>query len=754
VFLLAFIGAYWIRLQNPDLWHPYNGGEKPMDLAYFTAVTKTTDMSQGPIDPWNAGGYLNYYYYGQFISATVTKLLGIVPEVAYNLVVPMFFALAASATFSLTYNLTESTRRLMRRRPGRLPISAKGPIIAGLVAIFFVLIAGNLRAVDVLEQQLTKQSDWHSSIPLLGGVLAIAGGLKEAVFSGGFRDMALRYDWWAPSRALSARPQEVAPITEFPFWTFLFADLHAHLMAIPFAMTFAGVALGVVMNFSRLNPAGSREQSRARELSSWAIVVVLGMIVGALRWINSWDYPPFLLLGAAALLIAERAKYGSFSPKALAIGVLKIIVMGAVSYEAFAPFAKNYSQAYNGFHQSDQTTALGDYLSHFGILLFFISGFLLFALNRSMTRSGFVRGIFFGRSRRRNPAETAAAMATFVIGAAVIIWLAAMHDYGVVGLAAAGLVAVVLISIRELRSPSPMAPVLLFVYAMIALGLGLCGGVELLTLDGDIGRMNTVFKFYLHVWMVWGVVAAFGLWYLFAVMQPQATFLRRAGSLNAALVRVPRYAFATVVVMMLALAMVYPYFGTRARLHDRFNPSQGTGNDGLAFLDKAPPYQNLNGDTHQGGEHNLAYTRDGINWIRANIKGSPTTMEAVGASYRSMGSRVSIYTGLPTVTGWDFHQIQQRGKFAPFVQKRQADVKEFYSTADVIRAREILRTYDVEWVIVGDEERFNYPAAGMLKFQDGLSGFLEKVYENPGMQVWHVIPQDQLRTTASVQAAP
>ncbi len=755
VFLLAFVAAYWVRLQNPDLWHPYNGGEKPMDLAYFTAVTKTTDLTQGPIDPWNAGGYLNYYYYGQFISATVTKLTGIVPEVSYNLVIPMFFALTAAATFSLTYNLTESTRQLMRRRPGRLPISPKGPIIAAVGAIFLVLIAGNLKAVDVLQQELTKQSPWHSSIPLIGGAVAIAGGLKEAIFSGGFRDVVFNYDWWAPSRALSASPKEVQPITEFPFWTFLFADLHAHLMAIPFAMTFAGVALAVVLNFSRLNPVGAmREHARSREISSWAIVAVLGLIVGALRWINSWDYPPFLLLGAAALLIAERAKYRSFTAKAVGIGVLKIGLMFFLSLAFFAPFAKNYSQAYAGFSQADQTSALGDYLSHFGIMLFFITGFVLFNLNRAMTRTGFVRGIFFGRAHRKTPVQTAPVMLVLGLAAAALIWAAAMHDYGVVALSAIGLIAVVLNAIRELRSPTATAPVLLFVYAMIALGLGLSGGVELLTLDGDIGRMNTVFKFYLHVWMMWGVVSAFALWYVFAVMQPQEAFMRRAGALNASLVRVPRYAFATVVVVLLALTLVYPYFGTRARIHNRFNPAQDATNDGFAFLDQGGPYQNRDDNTKQGGDHNLAYTRDGINWIRENVKGSPTTIEAIGPSYRSLGSRVSIYTGLPTVSGYGFHQIQQRAKFGPYVQKRQADVNEFYTTTDVNRARTILKEYNVEWVIVGDEERFDYPPAGLPKFDNGLNGFLEKMYENPGMQVWHVIPQDQLNASASVQAAP
>jgi uncharacterized membrane protein len=144
----------------------------------------------------------------------------------------------------------------------------------------------------------------------------------------------------------------------------------------------------------------------------------------------------------------------------------------------------------------------------------------------------------------------------------------------------------------------------------------------------------------------------------------------------------------------------------------------------------------------------MQYTLDGINWIRDNIKGAPTTFEAIGPSYRSLGSRIAIDTGLPTVSGWQFHQEQQRVKFSVTVGQRAADVKEFYSTTSVAEARDLIRKYDVQWVIVGDEEQFNYPASGLAKFNNGLDGALELAYQNPGMQIWHVIPQSELAEAA------
>ena len=115
--LLAFVG---IRILNPDLWQPWQGGEKLMDIAYLNSCMRSAYWP--PPDPYYAQGYLNYYYYGQFLLSILIRLTGIWPTVGFNLAVPLLFAFTVSGVFGIGYSLagglsSASAARWAKRRP-------------------------------------------------------------------------------------------------------------------------------------------------------------------------------------------------------------------------------------------------------------------------------------------------------------------------------------------------------------------------------------------------------------------------------------------------------------------------------------------------------------------------------------------------------------------------------------------------------------------------------------------------------------
>jgi hypothetical protein len=105
--------------------------------------------------------------------------------------------------------------------------------------------------------------------------------------------------YWNPSRAIPG-----SPITEFPFFTFLYADLHAHMMALPVTVLALVWALAVI---------------RGRWQWTWlqfaASFLLGGLAIGALRPTNTWDMPAFLALGVAAI-VYSALRYGDPLPAA------------------------------------------------------------------------------------------------------------------------------------------------------------------------------------------------------------------------------------------------------------------------------------------------------------------------------------------------------------------------------------------------------------------------------------------------------
>jgi uncharacterized membrane protein len=130
---------------------------------------------------------------------------------------------------------------------------------------------------------------------------------------------------------------------------------------------------------------------------------------------------------------------------------------------------------------------------------------------------------------------------------------------------------------------------------------------------------------------------------------------------------------------------------------------------------------------------------EGIRWLEDNVKGSPVVLEAHNEQYR-WSARVASYTGLPTVIGWPWHQIQQRNAYAGTIGQRARDVLEMYNTTDLGRTLQLLAWYQVEYIVVGDLERAYYSADGINKFQKMVdTGLALLVFDGAGMKIYRVL---------------
>jgi len=250
---------------------------------------------------------------------------------------------------------------------------------------------------------------------------------------------------------------------------------------------------------------------------------------------------------------------------------------------------------------------------------------------------------------------------------------------------------------------------------LFLLGFGIAGGVDVITVENDIQRMNTVFKFWLQSWQYFALAGGFAIWQVAKIAAERPTAILQPGTPPAIKLRPARRwranTWAVMVGLLLLSGLTYPLLGTRTRLETRFAQLPATL-DGLEYLDHDP--QLLKPDPNDPSNEIFIQIGDDlalIEWIRDNVRGTPAVVEWSNGGY-DWNSRVAIYTGLPTVLGWDWHQKQQRWAFQEMVDTRLTDIRDLYTTADPQTVTEFLQTYGVSYVIVGTQElRFGTPRA-------------------------------------------
>ena len=654
VFLAVLVGWALISAQVPAINHT----EKPMDFGFLNALVSAT--SYPPEDFWLAGHPVNYYHFGHLTMSGLTILSGLPANITYNLSVALVPALVSVGVYGLLYNIIRLTGA-SRLKAGLFSLAA--PIFVGLIS--------NL--VGILHFFQTRGWGGHAFWDWVG--------IKDlrAIGGGGFFPDQFNW-WWRDTRVIdtvvNGRSLDYT-ITEFPFFSFLLGDLHAHVIALPFLALALGLLLNVLL--SKIPPGLAWLRRNPWECAA------LALSIGALGFINTWDIPTLgTLFLAILLLIGLRHKDAGLGSALLRTAIVGLPVLAA-SVVLFLPFYLNLeSQAAGIVPLLEVSTRPLHFLLIWGLFLAIAAAVLLRQLS-SLPPTG----------RRRDPflsLTLAVTVLPFLIWTVIVLPLETFDNglYSATTLIGSRLakllpiMAVVGIAVYSALARSRTGPTpLVLTLALTALGFYLLMGAELFYVEDFFPlRMNTVFKLYYQAWLLLAVASAFGVYYWFSQPLPKIHALRIAD-----------YAWVGLVSVLVLCSLYYPIGAALDRIQGSSDPATL---DGLAFVKKSEP------DEYEAILQLRDHAPRGV------------LVEAVGSSYSEFG-RVASSTGLPSILNWPGHEAQWRGSHQPLAG-REEDVAAIYQSSSPTELTTLLDKYNARYVYLGARERAQYGPVGEEKF--------------------------------------
>ena len=711
LFFLWF--ALWVYIIGfkPEAY----GTEKFMDYAFMTSMMRSLYMPFA--DPWYAGAAINYYYGGQYIASFLAKLTGATAGEGYNLMRALIAAGSFMLPFSLVYQLLHD--RLWGKTRGETGTSAgalrRAPFLGGLLGGTAVAFCGNFHYI------------------IFGVILPIVYKIRDEYYMYWFPD-STRYIGYNPDL-----PDKT--IHEYPAYSTVLGDLHAHYVNILFVVTVTAVV------YAWAKKQDYRRQERLAFLAPE--VLIAGFMTGAFRWTNYWDFPIYYVVCGSifffVLLRAYREEIGKFILVMLAIAA----VMFGAGYLAALPFSVS-------FVKIASTVGLTHSHSQFYQLL------ILWGLP-VLCLIGFVIQLFFERRAMKQNTSR-------------VLW-----------------------KVRKM----PLPDLAVLMYGLCAAGLVLLP--ELIYVkdiyDGDHYRANTMFKLTYQSFILFGMCMAYILVRAVVLGARKrreealtASSAREAERTTAAAEDVLRPGAAAGAEGVEALqegltagaegaealqegpaaadgeadsAMAGNSAMSSAAAHRKAEteetvlpeedistdgrktfltaegvsgPASGSkpgkkrrsigntvsivlGSAGIALLllmagytvqsvhdwfgNVLNPSQRIHTDASVFVAEFFETDFEAVNWLNSNVSGQPTILEAPGDSYTDY-ERVSVATGLPTVIGWKVHEWLWRENVEN-VDERIADCDTIYTSGSRDEVKALLDKYDISYIYIGTLERERYP---------------------------------------------
>ncbi len=719
--LLFFATFALFRAFRPD----FLDGEKRMD--HVIMISLYTSKYFPAHDAWYAGGHVNYYYFGHMIAAALAKLSGCRWEFLYNLACATVPALVASAAFSVG-------------------LGVAGGLWGGLLTVGLYCLAANLDGLRMLIENhghATPYFFWDSSRVMV--------------------------DVWQTDH----EPGKYV-INEYPYFTFLFGDLHAHMNAMPLGFLSLGMALCLRLC------AASERWLRSVLCTLWPMPLVLGAIAAT----NTWDLPAHAIVVGLALFFSwpareQAGRRGLFARAAACFGLWALgMACARLLYHPFFSLFRPDIRWWEWQKLPQPATEPASYLLVWAPPFAACASYL--ALRVALDWRGRGEG-------KVVPWDIFLAIAL----AWVVLKWGFKRDILVLAMLVS-LFALVLLALGVRQRPGPEEH---FVLLCFAVGVFLLLWSELFYKVGYLGpphlRMDTVFKMHLEAWMLFAPANAYALGWLWRRRGEFATSIGWLAPLALGVVFLcsliglrfrgdfPRLVPAAVAAGGLA-ALLFLCAGALALLRRRvsFNPAAALffASCGLYLLTLpnviwgtpnrlGRPVGGLTLDIFQGIRRRWPAQYQAIRWVLDNTREDEVILEAAelldgSSDYTEIG-HLSCSTGRPTLIAWQSHVFQwhvgdpeidrrareeyekdpegkslndlRRQKAWDEIRRRQDVVQRIYTTNDARLAAELARKEGIDYVFYGPIERRAYPMAFLEKFDSW-----EKVFEVPGAVIYRV----------------
>ena len=305
------------------------GTEKFMDYGFMAAMTRSDTLPAR--DLWYSAGNMNYYYGGQYYAVFLTKLSFTRIQETYNLMRTLVAAFAFVLPFNLVFHMIREIPRKVKAVPGW--IAALGGLLAGAA----VSLAGNMHYV---------------LYGLFGDVFKLSG----------------YEDYWFPNstRYIGHNPlTDDQCIHEFPSYSFVLGDLHAHVVNVMFVLLTVGILYAWMKGIREREEEG--QAFSAKKLLLEPAVIACGVLTGIFHWTNYWDFVIYTTAALICIFFTAMYRYRGQAKAVAAATVLQTAEVFVLGTLAALPFTSSFETMVSGIALSKYHTVLYQFLILWGL---------------------------------------------------------------------------------------------------------------------------------------------------------------------------------------------------------------------------------------------------------------------------------------------------------------------------------------------------------------------------------------------------